>query len=152
MDEIRTHYYKEIGYDEELAKQIHEKEGLLGVYRYWKPFGAYAVERLLSEKEEAVVDLGGGSSVYEDDALFARVEKALKPYPNVILILPSPVLEESISILNERTGGIISNGFDFCEHFVRHHSNYDLAKHIVYNKGKTPQETTLEVLSLLKRD
>ncbi len=151
MDGIRTGYYKEIGYDEGLAKQIHERDGFLGLYRYWKPFEAYAVERLLAEDEEVVIDFGGGHSVYEDDALFARVQKVLAPYPHVILLLPAPDMDESISILNERTGGIVSNGFDFCEHFVRHHSNYDLAKHIVYTQGKSPAETCVEVLELVSR-
>ncbi|MEH2063239.1 MAG: hypothetical protein V7K50_13415 [Nostoc sp.] len=59
-----------------------------------------------------MIDFGAGHSVYEDDALFKRVQKVLEPYINVVLILPSPNLEESIQILNERNGGIISNGFD----------------------------------------
>lgn len=40
MDDIRLDYYKEINYDENLAKQIRDKEGLQGIYRYWKPFEA----------------------------------------------------------------------------------------------------------------
>ncbi|MEH2239597.1 hypothetical protein [Nostoc sp.] len=49
MDDVRLDYYKEINYDEELAQEIREKEGFQGIYRYWKPFEAYAVERVLSE-------------------------------------------------------------------------------------------------------
>jgi hypothetical protein len=45
MDEYRWGYYKEIGYDEELAKHKRQTEGFWGVYQYWKPFEAYAVER-----------------------------------------------------------------------------------------------------------
>lgn len=44
MDEYRWNYYKEIGYDEELAKYKRETEGFWGIYQYWKPFEAYAVE------------------------------------------------------------------------------------------------------------
>ena len=47
MDEYRWNYYKEIGYDEELATYKRKTEGFWGVYQYWKPFEAYAVERLL---------------------------------------------------------------------------------------------------------
>jgi shikimate kinase len=149
MDHVRAHYYKEIGYDDDLAQQILSKDSFLGLYRYWKPFEAHAVERLLSENEEVVIDFGGGHSVYEDDALFARVQKALAPYPYVILILPSPDKEKSVKILNERTGGVVSEGFDFHVHFVTHHSNYDLAKHIVYTEGKTPEETCAEIVEII---
>jgi shikimate kinase len=149
IDQVRVRYYKEIGYDDDLAQQILSKDSFLGLYRYWKPFETHAVERLLSENEEVVIDFGGGHSVYEDDALFARVQKALAPYPYVILILPSPDKEKSVKILNERTGGVVSEGFDFHEHFVTHHSNYDLAKHIVYTEGKTPEETCAEIVEII---
>jgi hypothetical protein len=65
------------------------------------------------------------------------------------LILPSPDREESIQILNERNGSIFSNGVDSNEHFVKHHSNYDLAKFIVYTKGKSPEETCDDILKLV---
>ena len=151
MDQVRVRYYKEIGYDEEIAKQIRRRGGFLRLYRYWKPFEAHAVERLLSENEKAVIDFGGGHSVYEDDALFARVQRVMAPYPYVILILPSPDKEKSVQILNERTGRVVSAGFDFHEHFVKHHSNYDLAKHIVYTEGKTPAETCAEIVEIVAK-
>lgn len=150
MDELRWGYYKEIDYDEELAQQIKEKAGFLGLYTYWKPFEAYAVERLLSEHSNWVIDFGGGHSVYEDNKLFHRVEEILKPYKNIVLILPSPDLEESIQILNERNGGIVSNKVDFNEHFVKHHSNHALAKFVVYTKDKSPEETGDEILNIVK--
>jgi shikimate kinase len=151
MDDLRFAYYQEIGYDEELAKQIAERDGFLGLYRYWKPFEIHAVERLLAEHTGCVIDFGAGHSVYEDADLFARAQRALAPYENVVLLLPSPDLDESVRLLNERTGGCVSEGFDFCDHFVRHHSNHDLAKIVVYTHGKTPQETRDEILGRLKR-
>ncbi|MCX6048552.1 MAG: shikimate kinase [Chloroflexi bacterium] len=151
MDDLRWDYYKEIGFDEAVQKQIGDQEGFPGVYRYWKPFEAHAVERLLAEQHNCVIDFGGGHSVYEDDALFARVQQILAPYPNVILILPSPDLDESVRILRERNGGGVADDFDFHEHFVKHHSNHDLAKFVVYTQGKTPEETRDEILRLLGR-
>jgi shikimate kinase len=148
MDEIRFDYYKEIGYDEELAKEIEQKDGFVGLYQYWKPFEIHAVERLLAEHQDCVIDFGGGHSVYEDDTLFARARQALAPYEHVVLLLPSPDLDESVRLLTERTGPIISNGFDFHAHFVKHHSNHDLATRVVYTHGKTPEETRDEILVL----
>ena len=81
---------------------------------------------------------------------------ALAPYRNVVLLLPSPDLDESAAVLRARTSGIAwlerireQNGFDLNERFLRHRSNFDLAKHIVYTQNKSPQETRDEILKLL---
>lgn len=111
--------------------------------------GKSTVERLLAEPEETVIDLGGGHSVYDDESLFVRVKKALSPFPNVFLIMPSPDLAESIAVLNERTGGFVSNDYDFHENFVGSRCNYELAKHTIYTKGKTPLETCGEIAELI---
>jgi alpha-N-arabinofuranosidase len=152
MDDLRWAYYKEIGYDEELSRQIGEKEGFPGVYRYWKRFEIHAVERLLAEHRDCVIDFGAGHSVYEDEALFERARRALEPFRNVVLLLPSPDLEESVRLLRERTGtepGGEADGplpIDFCEHFVRHPSNHRLATIVVYTDGKSPEEIRDEIL------
>ena len=146
LDDLRFNYYNEIGYDESLAQQIRQK-GFLELYRYWKPFEAYAVERVLAEHSNCVIDFGAGHSVYEDDALLARVQVAMEFYQNVFLVLPSPDLNESVAILRERRGEIISNGVDFHEHFTKHHSNHNLAKIVVYTKGRTPEETSDEIMA-----
>lgn len=117
---------------------------------YWKEFECHAVERILSEHSNCIIDFGGGHSVYEIDTHFARVERVLEPYRNVVLVLPSANQDESIRTLHERTGKEVGpDDFDINEHFVRHHSNYDLAKIIVYTEGKTPEETRDEILDLV---
>ena len=152
MDDLRVSYYKEIGYDEEFAKHKREIEGLWGIYHYWKPFEAYAVERILAEHQNCVIDLGAGHSVYEDDALFARVQRALVPYPNIILLLPSPDPDESVAILNEREEFLREIKPNINEHFITHHSNYDLAKFTVYTKDKTPEQTFDEIIALISHN
>jgi adenylate kinase family enzyme len=149
LDSVRFGYYKEIGYDEERAKQLRETEGFLSLYWYWKPFEAYAVERVLADHSNCVIDFGAGHSVFEDDALFRRVQSVLVPYQNVVLLLPSPDLDESVALLRQRDEFVISD-FDFIEHFVRHHSNHDLAKFTVYTKDKTPEETCEEILAFIR--
>lgn len=148
MDELRWDYYKEIGYSEDIAKEIGDREGFLGLYRYWKPFEAHAVERLLAERHDCVIDFGAGHSLFEDDTLFARVERVLAPFPNVVLILPSPDPEESVRILRGRLWDGMAGDFDFHEHCVRHPSNARLAKFTVYTKDKTPEETRDEIIAL----
>jgi hypothetical protein len=77
IDDVRFRYYSEIGYDESFAKRLYQSEGFWGLYRYWKPFEAHAVERVVEDHPNSVIDLGAGHSVYEDDALFVRVKRAL---------------------------------------------------------------------------
>ena len=149
MDRYRWEYYKEIGYDDDFAKKLG-KVGFWALYMYWKEFECYSVERLLSEHSNCVIDFGAGHSVYEIDTHFARVEKVMRPYRNVVLILPSPDKDGSVRLLSERMGkDVAPDDLDINEHFVRHHSNYDLAKHIVYTKGKSPEETRDEILELV---
>ena len=159
LDEKRMDYYKEIGYDEAFASQIGRSEqGIIALLQYWKPFEAHAVERVLADYSDCVIDFGAGHSVYEDAALFARVQRALAPYPNVILLLPSPDLDESVEILNARfadllmkeVGEVDERLFNVNAHFIKHPSNHQLAKMVVYTKGKTPEETCEEILQKIE--
>lgn len=143
MDDLRWDYYREIGFDEERQREITETEGIEGVLRYWKPFEVHAVERLLAEHHDCVIDFGAGHSVFEADDLFARVQKALMPYPNVVLLLPSPDLEESVRVLVRRRPDL-PPGVN--EHFVRHHSNHDLAKIVIYTQDQKPKATRDAIL------
>lgn len=156
LDELRWAYYREIGYDEEEASRIaRSEEGMLGLIHYWKPFEAYAVEKVLSEYQNCVLDFGAGHSVYEDEELFARVQKALSPFDHVILLLPSPDPEHSVRVLNarlsrllrEEVGEVDPGLLRLNEHFVRHPSNHRLAKMTVYTGDHTPEETCDEILA-----
>jgi hypothetical protein len=105
-----------------------------------------------------VIDFGAGHSVYEDAALFARVESALAPFPYVILLLPSPDLDESVAILNERFAALLEREVGEVDpalltlnaHFTKHPSNTRLAKLTVYTEGKTPEETCDEILEKMR--
>lgn len=153
MDECRWAYYKEIGYDKKLAERKRKEGGFWEVYKYWKPFEAHAVGRLLSDyqanSQRYIIDFGAGHSVYEDGALFHQVECVLHPYPNVVLMLPSPDLDESISILNARNEYVADGKPNINEHFVRNPSNKRLAKFVIYTKGKTPKQSCDEILRLV---
>lgn len=154
LDEVRGRFYNEIGYDEKHASDIIGQEGMLGLLQYWKPFEAHAVERALEEFNNCVMDFGAGHSVYENPALFDRVQKALEPHKFVILVMPSPDLERSIEIVNQRfsellvreVGKVDPELLDLNEHFVRHPSNQLLAKKIIYTEGRSIKATVQEIL------
>lgn len=151
MDDLRWEYYQEIGYNQELADAKRKTEGFWGVSQYWKPFEAYAVKKLLVNHKDCVIDFGAGHSVYEDPKLFESVRQVMAPYPNVILLLPSPDLEVSLSILTERNGDPSEGQRLVNEHLLRHPSNSKLAKFTVYTKSQTPAETCQAILRLVSR-
>ena len=128
----------------------------------WEPYDVYVIERFLLEHsdsdEHCVFEFGAGHSVYEDCELFNRVKQILAPYPNIVLILPSPDLQESLRILLDRIRKHGSKGRDLCDeeihrinrYIVENHSNYDLAKILVCTKGKSPEETSDEICKLVR--
>ena len=150
LDEHRWDYYKEIGYDKDFAEKLEAQVGFWALYLYWKEFEIHAVERHLAEFKDCVIDFGGGHSVYENANHLARAKKVLDLYKNVFLLLPSPDPDESFRILNQRHGREVQpDTLDINEHFIRHPSNYELAKHTVYTEGRTPEETRDEILELV---
>jgi hypothetical protein len=149
MDAVCFAYYAEIGHDRSSSKRRRQPGGFKALYDSWKPFEAHAVERILADHSDAVIDLGAGHSVQEDPALFARVQASLHPVRNVVLLLPSPDLEESVRILTERAAP--PAGFDWHRHFVTHPSNRALAKLVVYTAGQTPEQTRGAVYERLFR-
>src|SRR5262245_8188876 len=95
MDDLRDAYYRELGFDDALAKRLFEREGAATVWCYFKVFDPYSVERLFADHRDCVFDMGGGSSVHEHHDQLERVKRAFAPFSNVVLLLPSPDRDES---------------------------------------------------------
>lgn len=146
LDEIRWDYYKEIGYDKAIQREIKEREGFAGVYRYWKRFEAYAVERAVHDHPGCVMDFGAGHSVQEKEADFARIQALLAPYPNVVFLLPSSDLDETIAMLRARTPFKVGD-VPFTRYLVTHPVFRTLATQVVYTEGKTLETICEEILN-----
>jgi len=154
LDDLRWTYYKEVGYDEELARQIREENGFPALIQYWAQFNAHAVERVLAEHHDCVIDFGAGHSIYENETDFKCVQSLLAAYDNVILLLPAQNLDESIQILFERQQHLAPPSDrsiirSILEHHVRNHSNHDLAKMVIYTKDNSPEETRDQIVDRL---
>lgn len=152
LDDLRWKYYREIGYDDTLAKTIRHQGGFLALVLYWQLFDAHAVERVLAEHCNCIFDFGAGAGASESQENMARVRLALAPYPNVILILPSPDTDETLQILKARDVHPPADlNFDFNRHFLERGFYQRLAKHTVFTRGKLPEETRDEILGLVVR-
>jgi shikimate kinase len=152
LDDLRWKYYREIGYDNELAATIRQQGGFLALVLYWQLFDAHAVERVLAEHRDCIFDFGAGAGASESLEHIARVERALAPYPNVMLVLPSPDTDETLQILQARDAHPPTDlNFDFNRHYLERGFYQRLARHTVFTKGKLPEETRDEILRLVVR-
>ncbi len=150
LDAVGERYYREVGYDPALEQRRRAAAGVLAALRYRAPFNLHAVERCLAEHRDGVIDFGAGHSVYDDPALLARAGQILAPYDNVVLVLPSPDVAESVRILHARRPLAPDRGVDLHAYAVSHPANHALAKLVVYTQGKTPEETRDAILALTK--
>ncbi|WP_010530588.1 shikimate kinase [Lentibacillus jeotgali] len=150
MDDLRFDYYEEKGFSKETQNRIHENDGYMAMYAYWKPFEAHAVKRVLDDYPNCIHDFGAGHSVYEDEVLFKEVKNVLDKYDNIFLLLPSQNEKESINVLNARLKDQTTNNdiYKLNEHFVKHTSNKFLAKHIVYTNGSSPEEVADKIIKI----
>ncbi|WP_100011805.1 shikimate kinase [Lentibacillus sediminis] len=154
MDDLRFDYYREIGFNKKKQDKILENDGYKAMYKYWKPFEAHAVKRVLEDYPDHVHDFGAGHSVYEDEHLLKEVKAVLDRYKNVFLLLPSQNEQESISILHERLKDVTANNavYELNEHFVKHKSNKLLAKHVIYTKGRSIKDIAEEIIEVSTND
>ena len=150
LDMVRWAYYFKAGFDLAEQRRREHESGRLGRLAYWKPFEAHAVERVLADFPDAIIDFGAGHSVHDDEQLFARVQVALAPVPHVILLKPALRLDESLAILGER---FPPEERDEAERenwtFLRNPSNERLATHTVLTGRRKLEEVCEEIMRLL---
>lgn len=154
LDGIANEYYEASGFGPARFREVREKEGYLAAYRAWWPSLAYAARRVVHDYTDCVIDFGAGHSHYEDEALFGHVAKLLSDVHHVILLLPSPDLDRSVTLLRKRSieqrkRDWVHEGYDFIEHWVKDDCNHALATVTVYTDGRTPEQTRDDILAAM---
>lgn len=149
LDDIGGVYLSETDFESALARQARQKDGLFGFLRYMRPYEAHIVERALEEHSGFVMDFGGGHSVYEEEEDFQRVERALAPYPHVILLLPAPGKDESIAILRERFDADVASERRLHRLLVTDGAYEVVAKQRVYTNSKLVEAWVTEIMQTL---
>lgn len=151
MDRVRWYYYYKHGFSLEKELSI---ESFTDVLKYWKPFEVNAVQNIVKEFPDSIIDFGAGHSYFTDSHQFNQVAQALEQIPNIFLLLPCKDKIRSLEICNERLKKrkekeLEENEITANRDFIEHESNYKLSKHIIYTDGKTPEESAKEIQSLL---
>jgi len=154
LDQVAEHYYKASGFDDARFEKAKNEKGFLAAYRLWWPSLAYAATQVVKDYSDSVIDFGAGHSHYEDELLYKGVKEALASCQNIILLLPTEDLDQSVSLLkerclNQRKTDWVYDGYDFIERWVKDDCNHDLATETVYTYGKTPEQTCEEILKAI---
>ena len=132
---------------------VARKSGYRAKFRTADEFNCYMIHSLVEEaKNNApdtpyVVDFGAGHSIYKDKEIFKRVKQDLKPFKNVVLLLPCKDEQKALKIMAERSTGDTSENLEF----LRNPCNKELATMIVYAEGRTPQEITEEIMDCIEK-
>ena len=127
---------------------IARKSGYRARFKTPDEFNYHMIHTLVEEAKanapdtSYVVDFGAGHSIYKDKEIFKRVKQDLKPFKNVVLLLPCKDEKKALEIMAERSTGDISENLEF----LRNPCNKELATLIVYAEGRTPQEITEEIM------
>ncbi|MCO4783777.1 MAG: shikimate kinase [Candidatus Cloacimonetes bacterium] len=151
MDRVRWYYYYKHGFSLEKELSI---ESFTDVLTYWKPFEVNAVQNIVKEFPNSIIDFGAGHSYFTDKDQFNLVSEALSNIPNIFLLLPCKNKTKALEICNDRLKkrkekDLEENEITANRNFINHQSNYKLSKHIIYTEGKTPLESAKEIQSLL---
>lgn len=124
-----------------------------GVMRKFKnadEFNSYMIsetlERAKREGSYGIVDFGAGHSVYDDREIFEKVKSMLKPFKNIVLLLPDKDEEKSLHIMESRSTGDTRDNKKFFESPC----NKELATMIVYGNNRQPLEIADEIIQCIK--
>jgi shikimate kinase len=162
VDYLRGYYYLKNGIDIDTHEALREGDDFKKYVSYVRPFEIDAVEKIVNETEfkRGIIHFGAGHSYYDDKELLDRAKKALENIDNVILLMPSADINESISILADRlrereesdsvNKKKLESMLEVNEMFIKSKSNFELAKTIVYTKDKNFEEIADEIISKLQ--
>lgn len=120
-------------------------------FENFKDFEFYLTSSVLTNiQEPSIIDFGAGHSVYENPLMFYEMQKLVKKFNNVILMIPSKDKNESLQILNERVRkrnkSVSEETLNDNKHFIFNDSNYKLATIVEYTKDKTIDDISNDLI------
>ena len=148
LDRLERHYAQQIGFDPEMASAIQASQGDLAWYSYRRRFFGEVVLRFLAEHREGVLELGGGHPILPEATEQRKLNDVLAGYRNVVLLMPSANIQESLAFLKSRQKPEHLNP-DLNDLLLDDRRFFDLARFVIYTQGKLPPETCDEIISLL---
>jgi hypothetical protein len=156
VDRLRWQYYEGWGFSRAESDRINAEQGFAAVLRVWKPYEIRLVEAAFADHRDCVFDFGAGFAMFDDAGHAERLRAAMRPFRNVVLVLPSADDEEAIRVLWERSpkyDPAIHKGefFDFPRYEVTHPLPREVATGVLYTDGRSPEDCAGELVGRLVR-
>jgi hypothetical protein len=159
MDRVKWYYRLRNGYDIARGAQILREEGFRAHQEYSRRyFSVRDVRAFLTDFTGGVIDFGGSHSYYPDPGTMHEACRMFAPFRNVTLLVPSPDIDECVSILRERLWRryapierdckTVASCVDMNYEFIVHESNRLPAKHVVYTNGMTVADVGEQIIHL----
>ena len=155
LDTFCQEYYDQAGFDLTELRKLRQQDRAIGS-AYMHRFLAGAAVRLVQDHATGVLDFGAGHVIHQDPEVFGLVEATFTPFPNVVLLVPSPDPETSYQYLNDRILARVKEyGDDYRwaieanRGFITDPSNLRLAKIVVYTMNKSPEQVVAEIIDRL---
>lgn len=133
--------------------RIANKARNIGLMRKFKTpdeFNFYMISEVIEKGKKdglyGIVDFGAGHSVYEDEEIFEKVKSMLKPFKNIVLLLPDIDEKTSLDIMESRSTGDTRDN----KRFFESPCNRELATMTVYGNSRKPVEIADEILQVIK--
>ena len=120
-------------------------------FRNVDEFNYYMISEVLRKAKDenlyGIVDFGAGHSVYDDIEIFERVKQLIKPFKNVVLLLPDEDSEKSLDIMERRSTGDTREN----RKFIESSCNNELATMTIYGNNRQPSEIAEEIIFNIKQ-
>lgn len=124
--------------------------GFIRKFKNTEEFNSYMISEIIEKAKKdgsyGIVDFGAGHSVYDDREIFERVKSKLKPFKNIVLLLPDKDEEKSLDIMKSRATGDTRDN----KEFIENPCNKELATMIVYGNNRQPMEIAEEILQIIE--
>lgn len=122
------------------------RTGFMQRFRNADEFNYYMLSEVLRDAQDkgyyGIVDFGAGHSVFDDKDIFESVRAMLKPFKNVVLLLPDADEERALEIMKNRSTGDTR----YNRKFFESPCNRQLATMVVYGNGRKPSQIADEIV------
>jgi shikimate kinase len=143
-DAVKGEYRKKAGFNTKTAKSIHEEQGLYAMLSYMNEYKSQILEPIINDYTGHIIDLGGGAQCFDEPHQIERVQNAFESVSEIFLLLPSHDLATNITSLPG-----LKDNYPINAYLIMHPTNRLFARKTVYTLGKTPKETSREIIDLI---
>ena len=160
LDMVRWYYHFKAGF-KLLESENVSKKSQLDFLTHMEPYRLDAVERIVKEFNDGIIEFGAAHSHFTDPDNLNRAKYILKNIDFCFMLLPTPDTQKNLQILNQRLLKRVPSGpqtvtaknyLEINKIFLSSNSAYQLANHTIYTQGKTPKQVAEAMIKIINGD